>query len=194
MSIWILLKNLTKKSYLLENNSLVRQEKKKMMMMVKYQTVTWVLKIIWRVKKFLDKFDIKDMGYYHDHSLKKYALLLAEVFEKFIDTCFKSSPGLSWDAMLKMTGMKLEKISDIDMYLFIEKGLTGGVSYIAKRYAKAYNKYTEDYDPKKPSAFITYLDLNNLYGWTMHDYLPYGGLEWLKNVEEFDVMSVKEKS
>ena len=47
-----------------------------------------------------------------------------------------------------MTGIKLEKISDIDKYLFIEKGLRGGISYIAKRYAKANNKYMNDYDPK----------------------------------------------
>ena len=53
-----------------------------------------------------------------------------------------SSPGLSWGAMLKMAGIKLEKTSEIDKYLFIEKGLRKGVSYIAKRYAKANNKYT----------------------------------------------------
>ena len=50
--------------------------------------------------------------------------------------------------MLKMTGVKLEKILDIDKYLFIEKGLRGGISYITKRYAKANNKYMNDYDPK----------------------------------------------
>ena len=81
--------------------------------------------------------------------------------------------------MLKMTGVKLEKISNIDKYLFIEKGLRGGISYIAKRYAKANNKYMKDYDPKKPSKFITYLDMNNLYGWAMSSYLPYGGFKWL---------------
>ena len=53
-----------------------------------------------------------------------------------------SSPGLSWDAILKMTSVKLEKKSDIDKYLFIEKGLRGGISYIAKRYAKANKKCT----------------------------------------------------
>ena len=68
------------------------------------------------------------MGDYHDHYLKKDVLLLADVFEKFIDTCLKyykldpchyfSAPGLSWNAMLKMTDVKLEKISDIDQYLF----------------------------------------------------------------------------
>ena len=108
---------------------------------------------------------------------------LADVFEKFIGTCLKyygldpchyfSSPGLSWDAMLKMTGIKLEKISNIDKYLFIEKVLKGGISYIAKRYAKANNKNMNDCDPKKQSTFISYFDMNNLYGWAMSEYLPY---------------------
>ena len=96
--------------------------------------------------------------------------------------------------MLKMTGLKLEKISDIAKYLFIEKGLRVGISYIAKIYAKAKNRYMNDYDPKKLSTFITYLDMNNLYGWAMSEYLPYGGFKWLKNVDEFDVMSISEKS
>ena len=45
--------------------------------------------------------------------------------------------------MLKLTGVKLEKIVDIDMYLFIEKGLRGGICYIAKRYSEANNKYMQ---------------------------------------------------
>ena len=56
--------------------------------------------------------------------------------------------------MFKMTNLKLEKISDIDKYLFIEKGLKRGISYIAKRYSKANNKYINDCDPKKQSTFI----------------------------------------
>ena len=125
-------------------------------------------------KKIWDKFNMKNMGDYHDHYLKKDALFLAHVFEKFISKCLKfygldpchyfSSPGLSWDAKLKMTGVRLKKISDIDKYLFIEKGLRGGISYIDKRFAKANNKYMNDYDPQKPSTFITSLDTNNLYG------------------------------
>ena len=63
-----------------------------------------------------------------------------------------------------MTGVKLEKISDIDKYLFIVKGLKGRISYIPERYTKANNKYMNDYDPKKPWTFITDLDMNNLYG------------------------------
>ena len=136
---------------------------------------------------------MKNMGDYHDHYLKKDVLLLADVFEKFIDTCLKfygldpchyfSSPGLSWDAMLKMTGVKLEKISDNDKYLFIEKGLNGRIYYIAKRYAKGNNKYIKDYGPKKPSKFIIYLSMNNLYVWAMSEYLPYERFMWLKNVD-----------
>ena len=89
---------------------------------------------------------MKNMCDYHDYYLKKDVLLSADVFEKFIDACLKlygldpshcfSSPGLSWDAMLTMTGVKLEKISDTGKYLFIEKALNGGISYIAKSMLK----------------------------------------------------------
>ena len=96
--------------------------------------------------------------------------------------------------MLKMTGVKLKKISDIHKCLIIEKRLRGGISYIAKRYAKANNKYMKNYDPTKPSIYISYLDMNNLYGWAMSGYLPYGGFKWLKNVDGFDVNSISEKS
>ena len=99
------------------------------------------LKDYLRCEKVWDKFEMKNMGDCHDHYFKKGVLFLADVFEKFIETCLKlygldpchyfSSPGLSWDAMLKMTSVKLEKISDIGKYLFIEKGLRGGISYIA---------------------------------------------------------------
>ena len=68
-----------------------------------------------------------------------------------LDPChYFISPGLNWDAISKMTGVKLEQISDINKYLFNEKGLRGGISFIAKRYAEANNKYTENYDLKKP--------------------------------------------
>ena len=153
-------------------------------------------------EKTWDKFEMKNMGDYHDHYFKKDVLLLAGVYEKFIDTCLKlyvldpcryiSSPGLSWDAMLKMTDIKLGKISDIDKYLFIEKELRGGISYNVKRYAKANNKYINDYDPKKPATLISFLDMNNLYGWAMSEYLPYGGFQWLENVDKFDIMSINE--
>ena len=148
-------------------------------------------------EKTWNKFEMKNMGDYYDPYLRKDVLLLADVIEKFIDTCLKyygldpchyfSSPGLSWDAMLKMTDINL---SDINKYLFIEKGLRGGISYIAKRYGKANNKYINDYDPKKPSTFLSYLDMNNLHGGAVSEYLPCGRFKGLKNVDKFDVMSI----
>ena len=94
--------------------------------------------------------------------------------------------------MLKMTGIELDLISDIDMHLFIEKG----ISYIAKRHSKANNKYTENYDDDKESVFIMYLGANNLYDWAMDQYLPCGGFKWLgkKEIDEFDSNLVKENS
>ena len=76
----------------------------------------------------------------------------------------------------------------------LKKGTRGGISYIAKRHAKANNKYMSDYNSNKQSTFITYLDKNNLYGWSMSKYLPYGEFKWLKNVDELDIMSINEKS
>ena len=112
-----------------------------------------------------------------------------------LDPChYFSSPGLSWDDKLKMTGVKLEEISDIDKYLFIEKGLRGRISYTGKRYAKANNTYMNDYNPKKQSTFKSYLNMNNLYGWAVSEYLPYERFRWLKNIDEFNLMSINEKS
>ena len=127
-------------------------------------------------------FKMNTMGDYHDLYLKIDVLLLADVFEKFINTCLEyygsdpchyfSSPGMSWDAILKITGIELEFISDIDMHLFIEKGMRRGISYIAKIQSKANTKYIESYDVNQPSKYIMYLDANNLYGWAMSQYLP----------------------
>ena len=57
-----------------------------------------------------------------------------------IKIIYFSNPELSWDAMLEMTGIELELISDIDMHFLFKKGMRGGISYIAKRHSKANNK------------------------------------------------------
>ena len=151
-------------------------------------------------------FDIKSMGDYHNLYLKSDILLLADVFENFRKTCLNyykldpchyfSSPGLSWDSMLKMTNIKLELITDIDMFQFIEKGMRGGISYIANRHSKANNKHMNDYDENEPSKYIMYLDANNLYGWAMSQYLPTGKFKWLtqKQIDETNLAKYDERS
>ena len=157
-------------------------------------------------KNVWETFNIKMMGDYHDLYLKSDILLLADVFENFRKTCLEyykldpchyfTSPGLSWDAMLKMTNIKLELLVDIDMFQFIEKGMRGGISYIANRYGKANNKYMKEYDEKAPSEYIMYLDANNLYGWAMSQYLPTGGFRWMseKQINNLDLAKYKENS
>ena len=86
-------------------------------------------------RKVRKMFNIKTLGEYHDLYLKSDVLLLADVFESFRKTCMQyykldpchyfTSPGLSWNAMLKMTNIKLELMIDVDMYQFIEKGMRG---------------------------------------------------------------------
>ena len=137
----------------------------------------------------METFDIKTLGEYHDLYLKTDVLLLTDVFENFRSTCLEfykldpahyfTSPGLSWDAMLKMTGINLQLMDDIDMYQFIEKGMRGDISFINHRYAKANNPKLPDYDKEKPESHIMYLDANNLYGWAMSQRLPIGDFKWV---------------
>jgi len=148
-------------------------------------------------------FKIQNLGEYHDLYLKTDVLLLADVFQNFREACqnyykldpchYMTSPGLSWDAMLKMTGIKLELISDIDMQLFIEKGLRGGISSIAHRHGKANNKYMTDYNPGEENSYLMYLDANNLYGWAMSQALPTGDFKWI-DPEEIELFNYHEES
>jgi hypothetical protein len=143
-------------------------------------------------KFFLDvcnKFNIKNLGEYHDLYLKSDVLLLADVFENFRKVCLEYykldpchyyfAPGLSWDACLKMTEIELELISDVDQHLFIEKGLRGGVSIITHRKGNGNNKYMKTYDKNAATKYVTYYDANNLYGWAMSQAMPYGGFKWV---------------
>ena len=153
--------------------------------------------------KVWNTFMIKTMGEYHDLYLVSDVLLLIDVFENFRKTCMQyykldpchyfTSLGLSWDAMLKTTNIKLELMTDIDMFQFIKKGMHGGVSYIANRYGNANNKYMKEYDEKVPSKYIMYLDANNLYGWAMSQYLPTGNFKWMtdKEISKIDLGKYK---
>ncbi|XP_065211659.1 uncharacterized protein LOC135839514 [Planococcus citri] len=142
-----------------------------------------------RVQQIWQKFKCKTLGEYSDLYLETDVLLLTDVFENFRTVCLKTyqldpaqyytSPGLSWDAMLKHTGIRLDLFTDIDMMCFIKKGIRGGLAQCVKRKATANNKYIENYDKSKPSNYLVYLDANNLYGAAMSQYLPYGEFKWI---------------
>ena len=95
-----------------------------------------------------------------------------------------------------MTGIELELISDTDMYLFIEIAMRGGISYIAKRYSKANNKYMKDYDNTEETIYIMNFDADNLYGSAITNYLPYGVFERMTEEEiiNFDLSSIRKDS
>ena len=145
-------------------------------------------------QKVWKEFGIKNMGEYHDLYLKSDVLLLADVFEEFrrnslenysLDPAwYFTSLGLSWDVVLKHSGVKLELLTDPDMLLMFEKGIRGGVSMISNRYSKANNKFMgEKFDPSQPSKFIIYLDANALYSWAMLESLPVGDFKWMEEKE-----------
>ena len=136
------------------------------------------------------KFNLNHLGDYHDLYVKSDMLLLADISENFRNACldnygldpmhFVSLPGLAWQACLKKTNVKLELITDYDMFLMIEDGIRGGICHAIKRYANANNYYMKDYNENKDSSYIQYLDINNLYGVAMCEKLPVKGFKWSK--------------
>ena len=148
------------------------------------------------------KFNINNLGEYHDLYVRSDTLLLADIFENFRQSCLKnyeldpahfvSLPGLAWQACLKKTNVELELLPDYDMVLMIEEGIKGGICHAIQRYAKANNKYMKDYDRKKKSSYTQYLDANNLYGKAMTEKLPVRGFKWLDDISKIDEDFVKD--
>ncbi|GFV96262.1 uncharacterized protein TNCV_2812391 [Trichonephila clavipes] len=143
-------------------------------------------------------FNLKTLGEYSD-LYEKTDVLLSDIFENFRSVCMKAynldpvwyytAPGLSWDSMLKFTKVKIELLMDSDVYLFIEKGIRGGFSQCSHRYARANNKFLPNFEPSKPQNFLLYFDTNNLYGWSMSQYLPLNDFKW---VDFLDVDNIDE--
>ena len=116
-------------------------------------------------------------------------LLLADVFKNFRRTCldqysldpanYYTSLSLSWDALLKHRGVKLELLTNTNIRLLVEKGLRGGIGMVSKRLSKANNPMVPDFDPGKSKTWIQYYDANDLYGWAISQPLPTGGLGWI---------------
>ena len=128
-------------------------------------------------QKVWNTFNIKNLGEYHDLYVQSDTSQLADTFEQFRTLClneykldpvyFCTTPGLAFEACLKMTKAELELLTDIDMVLLFEKEIRGGISQAIHRYASANNKYMPNYNSKLLSTYLLYVDANNLYGWAM---------------------------
>ncbi|XP_063537662.1 uncharacterized protein LOC134747016 isoform X1 [Cydia strobilella] len=145
------------------------------------------------------EFNIENLGEYTDLYLKTDVLLLADIYEKFRDTCRKNysldpayyltAPSLTFDAMLLITGVELELIDDFNMLSMIQNGIRGGVCLCPHRQAKANNKYIPGYNPSQPDSYVIYIDCNNLYGYSMCQYLPLSNFRFLEQ-HEIDALDI----
>ena len=146
-------------------------------------------------------FELKNLGEYHDLYVRSDTLLVADVFENCRQSCLKnyeldpahfvSLPGLAWQACLKKTNVEL-RITDYDMFLMVEEGIRGRICHAMQSYAKANNKCMKDYDKKKKSSYIQYLDANNLYGKAMTEKLPVKGFRCMDDISKIDEDFVKD--
>ncbi len=143
-----------------------------------------------------------NLGKYSDLYLKIDVLALADVFESFRNTCLASyqldpahyytAPGLSWDAMLKITGVKLELLTDITMFQMIEHGIRDGIcSILGDRYVDVEGKNyvtNPDIDKADPNQeWLLYVDANNLYGHALSQMLPTGNFQWLDKIGIYEL-------
>ncbi|KAL6417419.1 hypothetical protein ACFW04_012703 [Cataglyphis niger] len=96
--------------------------------------------------------------------------------------------------MLKYTGVRFKLLTDIDIAMFVERGIRGGLSQCSNRYARANNKYLQSYNPLEPSSYLMYFDVNNLYGWAMSQSLPFEDFRWIEDISSIDLMSVMPNS
>ena len=155
-------------------------------------------------KTVFDTFNCQNLGQYSDIYLTIDVLLLADVFENFRNLCFEiynldaawhySAPGLASNAMLKVTNIELELITDYTMYLFYEASIRGGYCAASERYVKTNNSDMLDYDENQQPNYLFYIDANNLYGYAMSEPLPLRGFQWVEQeeLESLDILSIPE--
>ena len=91
----------------------------------------------------------------------------------------------------KKTNVNLELLTNVDMLLMIESGIRGGICQSIHRYAKANNKYMNNYDKGIKSSYLMYLDANDLYGWAMSKKLPVNGFKWENDLSRFNENFIK---
>jgi hypothetical protein len=140
------------------------------------------------------EFGCKTLGEYADLYLKTDVYLLADVFENYrkltmrtygLDAAdFITAPGLAFAAALKISKIEIQLLQDIDMVLFFEKGLRGGICQVSCKHAVSNSPYSENFDPNRDTKEILNVDANGLYASAMTSPLPYGDFKWIEDLND----------
>lgn len=135
---------------------------------------------------------------------KRDVFLLTDVFEQFrlvcqkthnLDLChYYTAAEFSWDAVLKLTEIKLDLLRDNDMISFLQNGIRGNIAHCSQKYSMANNKYLKDYNYNLPSKYLINFHTNDLYSRVMSDYLPESNFEWLTDLNSFSLDSLTDDS
>ena len=131
------------------------------------------------------QFGCRNLGDYHDIYLKTDVLLLADISKKIRNVCLKvytldpshfySAPDLSWESTLISTYVKLGHLQDVDMLLFFERGIRGGINGVCElRHFTANNPHLNSFDPNEKTTFGAFFDVTSLYAGTMPKMMPLG--------------------
>ena len=151
------------------------------------------------------EFGSRTLGDYHDIYLKTDVLLHADIFEKFRNLCLKvytldpshvySAPNLSWESMLISTNLKLRLLQDVDMLLFFERGIRGGINGVDElRHFTANNPHLISFDPNEKTTFGTFFDVTSLYAGTMQKMMPLGKYKWNSVITLDQILGTPEDS
>lgn len=147
-------------------------------------------------------FNCQTLGQYSDVYMSGDVFLLADVFEtfrKFIlknygldPAAYLTTPALAFDALKKMTGVKIELMTDYEQLQYCLRNVRGGLVTANVHFATANNKYMDDFDPTTDPQYLMQLDENNLYGFSMVHPIPLSDFRFLSAAELilFDPLTV----
>ena len=152
-------------------------------------------------KQMWNRYDCRTMKDYTELHMKLKTMLFVDVCHQFRAFAFRQY-GLdpahcwtlseyTWQAALKFTGIRLELITDPDIFLMVESAIRGDISTVSSRLSTANNKYLKSYDISQSSSFIMSWDVTDLYGYCMLSKLPCGNFRFLSDPENFDFQSIQ---
>ena len=132
-------------------------------------------------------------------------LFLADIFEKFRSVClniyrldpshFFWAPSLSWESMPISTKVKLGLLQDIDMLMFFERRVRGGINGVRDwRHFTANNAHLDNFDPRQKATFGAFYDATSLYAGKMQKMMPLDNYKWNSEITIGQILQTSEIS